>query len=174
MKRALLALAFGLAAGGCADRTCPNATSDSLDITGEPMPPGTAEVIALAQARCDRPIVGVIEFVNVSKDGKHLGMCAWGGGCPIDAWVVRSPPPGDLFDRPVAGWAPCVQASPGAPAGSAEGTAACTGLAHEIGHWCLQSADEVEVEAWAEQINEAAMSDGEQEPGPDAVGATAR
>jgi hypothetical protein len=143
MTRAL-ALALALLAAGCG---CPNGDADSLDMPGETPPALTAEVVAVAQAHCDRPIVGTIEW-RPAPDASHYGRCEWDGACPMAAWValpVRDDAPG--------GWSLAVPGYSCAAGEPLSLTAVCAALAHEIGHWCLDSSDETKVQAWADAVN---------------------
>lgn len=121
---------------------CPDVPNDRLEIVGTP-PLNAEVVIAVAEERCGRPVVGRLEWLDASRDGEHTGYCSWdGSGCPMEAWVVRRQVP-----RETRCWT--------TPDDLA---VTCTMLAHEIGHWCLRSEDEAEVEAWAREVNDAVRS----------------
>lgn len=113
-----------LAFVGC----CPTPPT-RLEIIGEP-PPCITPVLLVAQEHCSSKIVGTLTFTEKSLDGKHGGYCNW-DLCGMTAWVERI-----YYGVPSKPW-----------------PAPYTLTAHEIGHYCLRSENETEVEAWALEVN---------------------
>ena len=149
-----------LTASGC----CSPAAS--LDMPGEMMPARTDEVVAAAQARCGKEITGTIEWRNTvawrdpSLGGARTGYCMWNGSCPIDAWVTTAKA---LIANDLVRYVLLPDGTPSSrrcawPDGDLADTAYCTALAHEIGHWCLQSEDEAAVEAWGQEVMRVALT----------------
>ena len=103
---------------------CPEAHELAM---GGSAPAHADVVLSAAQAECGRPIVGRLEWTTEPR-GDETGHCSWpAAGCPMDAWVWNMDPNG-------------VDARE-------------TAMAHEIGHWCLRSEDEGQVQAWAAAVN---------------------
>ena len=162
MNRFLFAvlLALSFAAGACAP--CEETTVLVVDPGNAPMPAYTDVVIEQAQVRCNRPIVGDIMWTPEPSDDGERGHCSWDDGrCPMRAWVTTPFVDENAFNG-LSDTSACE------PFGPLAGTAICTALAHEIGHWCLlvgtdglsaaeHDAGEVVVEAWATAVRRAAI-----------------
>ena len=105
---------------------CPNGEHDRLVLSG-PFPDDTGDVLRAASEACGRDIVGRVTWHPDLLDRDSYGYCVWGYGCPISAWVVPDP--------------------------GTKGRASYSALAHEIGHWCLESGDENRIRRWACEVN---------------------
>ena len=129
----LLPLLAVLACGGHPITECLFADApDGVVQRGLAPPSGTDAVLAAAATRCPAGLDGYVTWVaELDACGWETGSFAGCGsisGCYLDATVVRVEP------------------------------ATSSALAHELGHWCLQTTDEDEANAWAATVNAAACN----------------
>jgi hypothetical protein len=124
------AVAVSLAATACASSfgCC---SSPATDLRPIGTPARNAEfVIAAAQEECPRPLLGTIEWVTTPLPDGAVGWCRW-NPCGLDVLVE--------WDADALGSTPF--------------DATDSSLAHELGHWCLDTRSERAAEAWAIDVN---------------------